>query len=271
MVTRKIRWNPGRTVPLLVMLVALPSVYAGTIWTDALPSNGNSGNDAAVPQGSFISPPTPYILGDQFNLSTATTITSVTVYAVDSSQAVSSTGTGATNDLGSISLYLGADSTALTEAASDYTSATQVQFGNGQNYDSLDSPGTYYPIFAVTFSGLSVPLGAGLNDFAVDGAGGTLYVLMSDPANSGTSEEDASTIGGGSAFGYFINPGSGWTLTYQYGPGAVSNYGGSGTLDADVIIAGTGAVPEPSTIGLLGIGLAGIWAASRRRARRRRA
>jgi len=264
-------WSPVRGLTLLAALVVLPSVYADTLWTDALPTNGNSGFDAAVLEGSF---PPPYILGDQFSLAGESDITSVTVYEVGNTpvrklQDVATDTPG--TEFSDISLYLGADGTDLALAADNTYTYAEVQYG-GQNYESINSPGTYYPIFAITFSGLNVNLAAGLNDFAISATpigSNTFALLMSDPARSGVGNtEDSTSLSPNNSFLYYTFDGTSWIATYQYGPGSISGYSASGALDANSIILGSPAtIPEPSTLGLLGMGLAGVWAGLRRRAR----
>ncbi len=267
------RWSPVRGLTLLAALAVLPSVYGDTLWTDALPTNGNSGYDAAVLQGSFGPPVGPYILGDQFSLAGESDITSVTVYEVGNAT-VREFPDNATDyptmEFSDISLYLGADGTDLTDVSDSY-SYTQVQYGS-QNYESINSSGTYYPIFAITFSGLNVDLAAGLNDFAISATpigGNTFALLMSDPAHSGIGNtEDSTGLSPNNDFVYYTFDGTSWIATYQYAPGSVSNYTASGALDANSIILGSPVTtPEPSTLGLFGMGLAGVWVGLRRRAR----
>jgi hypothetical protein len=223
-------------------------------------------------QGTFGPPVGPYILGDQFSLAGESDITSVTVYEVGNATvgefANNATDTPGT-EFSNISLYLGADSTDLTDVSSSYTYA-QVQYG-AQNYESINSPGTYYPIFAITFGGLNVDLAAGLNDFAIHATpigGNTFALLMSDPNRSGIGNTEDSNSLPNSDFVYYTNDGTSWIATYQYAAGSVTGYTAIGDLDANSIILGSPVTtPEPSTLGLFGMGLAGVWAGLRRRAR----
>jgi hypothetical protein len=286
-------------LPLLAAIAVLPSASASVLWENALPTNGNTGFDAAPLYGTICDANVStcpggtnkaYILGDQFTLSgSSNTITSVTVYEVGN---VATTEFGTPGDspiteFNGLDLYvapdgatsgMGAPVDILTGAALG-ASATQVCYSGacgagGMNFESLTNPSNYYAIYAVTFSGLDLVLGPGLYDFAVGAnpkAGETFALLTSDPNHSGTSEEDSSTLCGttGCGYIYYLPDGTGHTPleTYQYAPGSIGGY--SNGADANVIINGT-STPEPATFGMLGLGLAGVWAGLRRRARNHR-
>lgn len=297
-----IRWNSARNLLFFAGLAVLPSAYAGTLWTDALPTNGNTGFDAAPVYGSICDMNVstcpggtnkPYILGDQFALSSASTITSVTIYEVGNAvtTATGNPGDAPNTEFNGLDLFISPDNDpsgmgnavdVLTGAALS-SASTRVCYGGacgagGVNFQSLNDPSDYYGIYAVTFS-VNLSLGAGLYDFAVGAnpiSTNTFALLMSDPNNSGTSTENSAGLCGTTGCGYLyflpdgapatIPPGASPLATYQYqtGLGLINNYDNG--ADANVIIGGTVA-PEPSTLGLLGLGLAGLVAGVRRRAR----
>ena len=290
-------WNKARILPLLAALAVLPSASAGILWTNALPTDGNTGFDAAPVYGSLCdenqgtcpgAPVEPFILGDQFMLSSTTnTITSVTIYEVGNA-VTSEFGTpGDTPDteFSNLSLYVGPDGSATglgsavdsLSGASLLSASSQVCYSGtcgagGMNYLSTSNPNDYYAIYAVTFSGLDLTLGAGLYDFAIGATpigGNTFALLTSDPNNSGGATEDSASLSPNGFLYYFYDGTGGAPLaTYQYGPGAIAGYDNG--ADVNVTIDGT-TTPEPSTFGLLGLGLAGVWAGMRRRNRHSRA
>jgi hypothetical protein len=282
---------------LLTVLAVLPPASAETLWTNALPTNGNTGFDAAPVYGSECDTnistcpggtTEPYILGDQFTLSDSDTVTSVTIYEVGN-QVTTATGIpGDTpnTEFSSLSLYIGPDGSSLGSAVGALSgsalgaASSQVCYSGtcgsgGVNFQSINAgeSSDYFAIYAVTFSGLNVSLGPGEYDFAIGATpigGNTLALLTSDPANSGTSEEDSASLIPNNGFLFFFYDGTGGSplATYQYAPGSITSY--TNGADVNVIIEGSPSVPEPSTFGPIGIGLAGVWAGLRRRARRRR-
>jgi hypothetical protein len=277
---------------LLTVLAVLPSASGGTLWTNALPSNGNTGYDAAPLYGSLSdsnlpgAPVKPFILGDQFTLSgSSNTINSVTIYEVGN---VVTTATGTPGDtpdteFSTLSLYIGPDgsATGLGSAVDTiggaplFSASTQVCYGGacgsgGVNFQSIYTSSVYYAIYAVTFSGLNITLPSGLYDFAIGATpigGNTFALLTSDPNNSGTSEEDSATLCPNCGFLYYFYDGTGGAplATYQYLPGSISGYNNG--ADVNVLISGS-SVPEPSTFGLIGLGLGGVLLGLRQRVRR---
>jgi hypothetical protein len=282
----KIRWN---AVPILFLLAssALVPMASGTnVWTNALPTTnlnsaaGSNRSNVAPLYGSMCDANistcpggtnAPYILGDQFNLTGPTNISQVTVFEVGNVATDGASGVSPdtpADEFSAITLYLGADGSSLANISSSY-SAFQVQYNFSTNYESIGSPGTFYPIFAITFSGLNVNLLGGLNDFAIGATpiGGNVFALhASDPLLSG-AEEDSSTVTP-NGFLYYFYDGSGGApiATYQYTPGSINGY--NNNADANVLIVGTAITPEPSTFGLFGMGLAAVCLGLRRRAHR---
>lgn len=278
--------------PLLILVAAFtiaPSASADTLWTNALPTTnlnsaaGSNRSNVAPVYGSLCDANTgncdsgagpitgatnPYILGDQFVLSgTTNTITQVTIYEVGNTP-TSGAIDDPTDEFNSITLYIGADHTNLTNVSSSY-SFQQVQYTGGLDYESINSTGTFFPIFAITFSGLNFSAGGpGVYDFAIGAdpkANNTFALLASDSSLSG-SEQDSSVFAPDNGFLFFFDEGSGPLSTYQYGPGFISNYNNG--ADANVIIEGI-ATPEPSTLATLGIGLLAAGFLQRRRLQNR--
>jgi hypothetical protein len=133
------------------------------------------------------------------------------------------------------------------------------------DYQSVSSV-AFYPIWAITFSGLNLNLGAGTYLYAVGATpiGGNTFALLnsdSNPAINGGVESDES--GGYGLFQSDGPPGNPPTNTGSFAtpPG----YNNTDPVDPNILVSGT-AIPEPGTFALLGLGLAGVLAARRRRA-----
>jgi hypothetical protein len=295
-----IRWNPARILPILTVLALSPAAHAAILWKDGFPgAAGNTGHDAAPVYGSLCdenlgscpgAPSEPYILGDQFALTNSSnTITSITIFEVGNVVTTASGIPGDTpnTEFSNISLFVGPDGsatglgpavaslggTALLAASVQECYTASGACGSGGNFQSINSPSNYYAMYAITFSGLNLTFGPGLYDFAIGATpiGSNTFALLTSDPEQNPSAENSSTLCGTSGCGYiyYFADGSGGSPkeTYQYTPGDISGY--SNGADANVIIAGT-STPEPSSFGLLGIGLAGIWAGLRRRARHHR-
>jgi hypothetical protein len=190
-------------------------------------------------------------------------------------------GDSADSEFSSLSLYIAADNAAAGMGApidtlSGTYSSTQVCYGGpcngttGMNFESLNSPGTYYAMYAVTFSGLNLALTAGLYDFAVGDTpigNNTFALLISDPSNSGSSTEDSASLNPNGYLYFFADGTAGSPLaTYQYitNNGDINNYNNG--ADVNVIISGT-STPEPSSLGLLGLGFGAMLLGLRQRVR----
>jgi len=281
-------------LPLVSFVLAVATASAGTIYSVNLPTaspsftiNGSATAttppyraDVGVEYGvatSLVNGSTePFILGDQFTTSGETEITSVTIYEI-SNTAVNSGGGSAglsnpANEFSSLSLYIGPDSTSLGSPVDTLSgaslSAASVNTLNtdGSHYQSISSTSRYY-IWAVTFSGLDVTLSsAGLYDFAIGAdpnPGNTFALLMSDPnaqSSSGTGQVN-------NGFIELLPDGTGGSplAEYQYGPGGV---GGFSDPDPAIDVVGNiqgQVIPEPSSLGLIGLGLGGVLVGLSRR------
>jgi hypothetical protein len=153
---------------------------------------------------------------------------------------------------------------------------TNVQYSNGQDYEGVGTPGTYYPLWQNTFNNLNLTLLAGTYEFAVWGIGwqnlctdvdfqcmdyqstyGYFYPEYSNALRSGPPGSQQG------ADGYFLkydaqnlSAQAAFINAAQLG---ITPYG----VDENVILSGTG-VPEPATFGLAGLGLIGLGYFSRR-------
>ena len=276
-----IRSSHSRLLAILAASLAPSIASAATVWSNPLPTGnlnsaaGSNRSNAAPIYGSLCdplvppnncsgvgpqSPSEPYILGDQFNVGANTNITSVTVYEVGNSP-TSGTINTPDQEFRNISLFLGADQTPLTLVSSTYT-FQRVQYNGTTDYESLNTNGLFFPIYSITFSGLNFLVGPGLNDFAIGATpiGNNTFALhTSDPTLSGPTEDSASLSPNGFLY-FFDDPTP--DAAFQYSPGSISNY--SNGADANVSILGD-VVPEPGTIGLLGLGLAGLRLLQRKR------
>ncbi|MGA2114951.1 MAG: PEP-CTERM sorting domain-containing protein [Bryobacteraceae bacterium] len=268
---------------LALALVCTVSARAGVLYSNPLPNthiNTGAGQSDIAPVYSsepdpniLGSPSEPFILGDQFSLSGGTnSITSFTIYEVGN-VATSEYGSATDNptqEFSALDLYVGADQADLSLASTSYT-YSQVQFSDGENYQSINSPYDYYPIFAITFSVSGLTLPAGVYDFAVGDQpiGDNTFALLMGATNGYSGGDGTQTLGNG--FYYYLPDGSASgppKATYKYGPGNgdISGYRNRNEVDALAIVNGTVA-PEPSTFAFLALGLGGLVTELRRRVR----
>jgi hypothetical protein len=254
---------------LALVLVCTGSARAGVLYSNPLPTlNINTGSgatqsDIAPVYGSMAdpnvsgSPSEPYMLGDTFTLPAGTnTITGFTIYEVGLTPGASLP----------LSLYIGPDQQDLTLDSSTYNSSLLG------TYESINTGNLDYSIYEIDFTGLNLTLSGGtanLYDFAI-GAPSTFALLMG--AANGYSP---SSLLGGTGFYYYLPDGSASgppIATYSYcnsacaGYELISGYSNQSQVDAIFTVNGT-TTPEPSTFGLLALGLGGLLMGVRRRVR----
>ncbi|PWU03976.1 MAG: hypothetical protein C5B51_17710 [Terriglobia bacterium] len=145
---------------------------------------------------------------------------------------------------------------------------TNVHYADGENYESVNSPGTFYPLWQNTFSNLNLVLASGVTyEFAVWGLGhpqtedpNTMYgYWFNEYSNAGSSgnAQDGSDNFFLSFDANNLDAVSSYVNAQQAGLGPKP-------VDLNVQIVGIG-VPEPTTFGLLGIGLIALGYFSRKR------
>jgi hypothetical protein len=202
-------------------------------------------------------------VGDDFVLGTTQTINSLTVYAIANSPT-----SGAIDTLGqelsTVTLYTGAYTGTLPgstlTAVQTLTSAMlnadpRVQYNGTTDYESLNTAGTFYPIYAITFTNLNWTVPAGqLEFFGVSGAaiGGNTFNL------SASFDTDTLTYDP-----FFFYTGSPYAPTFQDQSNSITGFNGQAVVNVSM---DTSSVPEPSTLGFLGLGIAGLVLKLRRRA-----
>jgi hypothetical protein len=176
-------------------------------------------------------------------------------------------------------------------------SATNVTYSNGESYEDPNNPGSFFPLWQLSFSDLGLNLAAGVTyDFAVTGLGygypggpAVPTLCANDPSQGADCVMDPNNPGG---YGYWYNSFSNPMLSgsTQDGPHNTylrCNYDSTGVPNSDpcgiadpvaeqtfnkgadmnVELDGTAAssIPEPSTIALFAAGFAGIGFLRRRK------
>jgi hypothetical protein len=246
----------ARALALATVFATLPAAFAApVIFQRQLPTqNINSPYNAATPTRSNAAPIQqnynggcaggPCLLGDDFILSTPSIIDSITVYMVTNTLA----GTPS-SEFSSIQLYGGVDA-GLGLLSSSYA-ASKVQYNGTTDYQSLNSS-TFYSVYALTYSGLNWSVvGGKYYDFAIADIpiGGNTFALHT--SNAGLSGPVIEQGADGSFL--FFSAGATPALTGGSNSSTIVNFGNGS--DVNVIITGTAPVPEPSTFGMLAIGL----------------
>lgn len=239
------------------------AIYEFPLPTTNLNSAGGSDRtNASVIQGSFAGP-VPFIVGDDFVASNSTdsVITSLTVWAIANSP-TSGTIDTLDQELSTVTLYLGqtpdggytwTQTGVYTLTNSQLAVAPRAYYTGTTDYQSLNGS-SYYPIYALTFSGLDWYIPAGqISYFAV----GSVPIGDSTFALSVSLDPDTSTY---DPFWFLV--GSPYTPTYGDYSDSIDNF--TGQTVVNVSMDGS-SVPEPATLGLLGLGIAGLVLKLRRR------
>jgi len=272
----------SRALPPALFLATAHLLSASTLYQYALPTTnlnqaaGTSRSNASLIGANYGTVDgAADIIGDDFVLNSTSVITSLTVYAIADS-ADPDAGT-LDQQFTSISLYTGASSdfsapVTLTSTldSAQLALAPIVYYTGTTDYQTLDTPGTaFFSIYAVTFTGLdwSVPAGQ-LSYFGIGSVpigGNSLALSISLDPNANLYDP------------FLIYTGNPYTPTYEdtgtdvcgfdaYGACGITQTGSSPTGGYSVVnVDIEGSTPEPSTLGLLGLGIGALALKLRRR------
>jgi hypothetical protein len=258
--SKPIRISIVAAVALLLCCVAQAGVLYDVPLTSSVPGfnpgvNAPSRtNDAYNPTNNGVSP--DLLGGDAINASGLFwTVDSLTVWAVGYT-AVGSTGqTLSPDEYTSLALY-GGDAVGPATLVGTATTASEIQVGYLSSYDGStnyhSSGGNYYGIWQVTFSGLSIAIGPGVDyAFAVKDTSGTPHdINLHATACPGGDPNNCISSG---IVDFVSAPLNTYTVN-----GVFTNLD-----DVNVKLTGT-ETPEPTTWLLFGVGL-GVLALVRRR------
>ncbi|MBL8212436.1 MAG: PEP-CTERM sorting domain-containing protein [Bryobacterales bacterium] len=253
---------------LLTLTAALSTAAsAATIFSRPLPiANLNNAAGASRSNVAWVSGqvfgPDYYIAGDDFSVASATTLQTLTVWTVANNTLA--TGISApSQEYSQIRLYGGLASGPLSLLSTNY-SATLTSYQDGSIYQG--SSGTFYPIYALTFTNLNWALAANTPyGFALDAdATNVNYSFTLHSSNAGLSGNVQD--GADNNWRYYIQNGAQFDFDSLCDTGNQNTCGGfDKSTDINVLLSDT-AIPEPSTILLTGIGALALLGFRRRSA-----
>jgi hypothetical protein len=247
------------------LAVSAPASADTLLFDRGLPTanlNNGAGSDRSNVAWASGSPTTASI-GDNFTLGSGAgyyNVNQITVWVIDTS--------GTAPAANAYTLSLGTDatpgigSTASVTFAATSSAVTQVTYPGGASYQGTS--GTFYPTYEVDFTGLDLNEAPGTYAFGVSGPADasrgatTPFLSASNGALSGSTQMgDDGVYYGFTAAGAMDSTGG-----YPTDSGIDGTWDKSS--DVNVQVDGT-AVPEPASMAILGVGLAGIGALRRRK------